>query len=128
MPPIYCFLGFLGFLGFHVLSFSLFPIPSYGGASFAGEFLCLLAANEMSLGSQSPVNPPAAIFRRHGGLPEGGSSWRPTVGGDKVSRGPPAYGLVRSELPHRTVVLRAAKCGSRAVGLGFSHRRLGWVL
>jgi len=40
----------------------------------------------------------------------------------------PAYGLVRSELPHRTVVLRAAKCGSRAVGFGFSHRRLGWVL
>ena len=28
--------------------------------------------------------------------------------GDNVPRGPPAYGLVRSELPHRKVVLRAA--------------------
>ena len=63
--------------------FPISPRPGavYGDASFAGEFLCLFAAIEMSLVSQSPVNPPAAIFRRHGGLPEGGSSWRPTVGG-----------------------------------------------
>ena len=56
--------------------FPISPRPGavYGGASFAGEFLCLLAANEMSLGSQSPVNLPAALFRRHGDLPEWGSS------------------------------------------------------
>ena len=90
---------------------------------YADQFCACLPL--LSLVSQSPVNPPAAIFRRHGDLPEGGSSWRPTVGGDKVSRGPPAYGLVRSELPQGNLVLRAAPA---LWVLVFSHRRLGWLL
>ena len=55
------------------------PVPSIAVRVYADEFCACLSL--LSLVSQSPVNPPAAIFRRHGGLPEGGSSWRPTVGG-----------------------------------------------
>ena len=45
--------------------------------------------------------------------------------GPMSHKDPPAYGLVRSELPQGSLVLRAAPA---LWVLVFSHRRLGWLL
>ena len=59
-------LGINSAINARIVTFCFFRVRVLPASSCA----CLTL---LSLVSQSPVNPPA-IFRRHGGLPEGGSS------------------------------------------------------
>ncbi len=86
----------------------------YDPAPYPVPFLCRLwlcvfllrVLSLLSQMSQSPVNPAAAIFRRHGGLPVGvliGAN-----GGWGLSPRTPCLWPFRSEAPQGNLVLRAA--------------------